>query len=81
MAICVLAYSGGLDTSVMLKWIPENLGYEVVAVTVNVGQGENLDEIVKKARKLGAKDAFLIDSRREFAEEYVARDIKANGLY
>jgi argininosuccinate synthase len=78
----LLLYSGGLDTSVMLKWIQERYEAEVVALTVNLGQpGEDFDVVRGKALDLGALDCFVVDAREEFAEGYVLPAIKANGLY
>jgi argininosuccinate synthase len=78
----LLLYSGGLDTSVMLHWIQERYGAEVVTLTVDLGQpGEDWDVVVGKARDLGAVDAIVANAREEFAREYVARAIKANALY
>jgi argininosuccinate synthase len=78
----LLLYSGGLDTSVMLKWIQDSYGAEVVCLTVNLGQpGEDYTAIEEKARRLGAVDCHVIDARESFAEEYVAPAIKANALY
>ncbi len=78
----LLLYSGGLDTSVMLKWIQERYEAEVVALTVNLGQpGEDFDVVRGKALDLGALDCFVVDAREEFAEEYVLPAIKANALY
>src|SRR5688500_12696477 len=78
----LLLYSGGLDTSVMLKWIQDHYEAEVVALTLNLGQpGEDYDVIKGKAMNLGALDCFVVDAREEFAEEYVLPAIKANALY
>ena len=78
----LLLYSGGLDTSVMLGWIQERYGAEIVTLTVNLGQpGEDWDVVVGKARALGAVDAVLIDAREEFARDHVLPAIKANALY
>ena len=78
----LLLYSGGLDTSVMLRWIQDSYGAEIVALTVNLGQpDEDYDVIVGKARDLGAVDAIVVDAREEFASEYVLRAIKANAIY
>ncbi len=78
----VLLYSGGLDTSVMLKWIQDEYQAEVIALTVDIGQqADNLEEIREKALRLGAKKAFVIDARSEFAYDYIARGIKANAAY
>ena len=78
----LLLYSGGLDTSVMLKWIEEHYGAEIVALTVNLGQpGEDYDGVRNKALGLGAVDARVVDAREQFAHEYVAKAIKANAIY
>ncbi|AWK07788.1 argininosuccinate synthase [Streptomyces spongiicola] len=78
----VLAYSGGLDTSVAIGWIAEETGAEVIAVAVDVGQGgEDLDVIRKRALACGAVEAEVSDARDEFAEEYCLPAIKANALY
>jgi argininosuccinate synthase len=78
----LLLYSGGLDTSVMLKWIQDHYGAEVVCLTVNLGQpGEDYGAIAAKAKQLGALDCEVVDARGEFARDYVARAIKANALY
>src|SRR4051794_4823760 len=78
----LLLYSGGLDTSVMLKWIQERYGAEIVTLTVNLGQpGEDWEVVTGKAKGLGAAETVLVDAREEFAEDYVLRSIKANALY
>ena len=78
----LLLYSGGLDTSVMLKWIQDQYHAEVVALTVNLGQpGEDYDVVKGKAMQLGAADAFVVDAREEFARDYIAPAIKANAIY
>ena len=78
----VLAYSGGLDTSVCIGWIAEKTGAEVIAVAVDVGQGgEDLEVIRKRALSCGAVEAEVADARTEFAEEYCLPAIKANALY
>jgi len=78
----VLAYSGGLDTSVCIGWIAEATGAEVIAVAVDVGQGgESLDVIRKRALACGAVEAEVVDAKEEFAQEYCLPAIKANGLY
>jgi len=82
VARVLLLYSGGLDTSVMLKWIQDEYGAEVVALTVNLGQpGEDYDVVTQKAERLGAVEAHVIDAREEFAHEYVVPAIKANAVY
>lgn len=78
----VLLYSGGLDTSVMLTWIQEEYKAEVIALTIDIGQQtDDLEEIKQKALKLGAVKAFVIDAKDEFANEYIAKGIKANASY
>jgi argininosuccinate synthase len=78
----LLLYSGGLDTSVMLKWIQEEYDAEVVALTVNLGQpGEDYDVVKGKALDLGAIEAHVVDAREEFAQEYVLPAIRANANY
>ena len=78
----VLAYSGGLDTSVAIGWIAEETGAEVIAVAVDVGQGgEDLDVIRKRALACGAVEAEVADARTEFADEYCLPALQANALY
>jgi argininosuccinate synthase len=78
----LLLYSGGLDTSVMLKWIQDEYDAEVVCLTVNLGQpGEDYGVIEGKALKLGALECHVLDAREQFARDYVAPAIKANALY
>src|SRR6187431_3195972 len=78
----LLLYSGGLDTSVMLKWIQDEYEAEVVALTVNLGQpGEDYEVVKGKALQLGALDCHVVDAREEFAQEYVLPAIKANADY
>jgi argininosuccinate synthase len=78
----LLLYSGGLDTSVMLKWIQDEYEAEVVALTVNLGQpGEDFEVVKGKALRLGALDCHVVDAREEFARDYVLPAIKANALY
>jgi argininosuccinate synthase len=78
----LLLYSGGLDTSVMLKWIQDRYEAEVVALTVDLGQpGEDFDIVRDKALRLGALDCHVVDAKEEFAHSYVLPAIKANALY
>ncbi len=78
----VLAYSGGLDTSVAIGWIAEATGAEVIAVAVDVGQGgESLEDIRQRALACGAVEAYVADARDEFASEYCMPALKANALY
>lgn len=78
----VLLYSGGLDTSVMLKWIQEKYEAEVIALCLDIGQlADDLDAIKQKAIDLGAVKSIVIDCKDEFADKYIARGIKANACY
>ncbi|MGI8505390.1 MAG: argininosuccinate synthase [Solirubrobacteraceae bacterium] len=78
----LLLYSGGLDTSVMLKWIQDQYQAEVVALTVNLGQpGEDYEVVKAKALQIGAVEAHVVDAREEFVREYVLPAIKANAVY
>ncbi len=78
----LLLYSGGLDTSVMLKWIQDQYEAEVVALTVDLGQpGEDLEIVREKALRLGAIDCHVVDAREEFARDYIVPAIKANAIY
>jgi argininosuccinate synthase len=78
----LLLYSGGLDTSVMLKWIQDSYDAEVVCLTVNLGQpGEDYGVIEDKAKRLGALECRVVDARERFARDFVAPAIKANALY
>ncbi|MGQ0803989.1 MAG: argininosuccinate synthase [Actinomycetota bacterium] len=77
----VLAYSGGLDTSVAVKWIGEEWGAEVVALAADVGQGGDFDAIRERALAAGAVESIVVDVRAEFGSEYVAPAIRANAMY
>jgi argininosuccinate synthase len=77
----VLAYSGGLDTSVLLKWLQEKYEANVVTVTLDVGQKEDLNAIEEKAKKLGVLKHYSLDTKQEFVEKYVFPAVKANALY
>ena len=77
----VLAYSGGLDTSVMLRWLKERYGCEVVCYCANVGQGEELNGLDAKARETGASKLYVEDLRQEFVRDYVWTAVKANAVY
>jgi argininosuccinate synthase len=82
VARVLLLYSGGLDTSVMLKWIQDEYDAEVVALTVNLGQpGEDYEVVKGKAEQLGAVAAEVVDAREEFARDFVVPAIKANAIY
>src|SRR5438874_4727502 len=77
----VLAYSGGLDTSVILRWLQETYRCEVVTFTADLGQGEELEPARKKAELLGAKEIFIDDLREEFVRDFVFPMFRANALY
>jgi argininosuccinate synthase len=77
----ILAYSGGLDTSVAIRWIREKYDLDVVTLTVDVGQGDDLAEAERKSRLVGAVDHYTLDCKREFVEDYVFAAIRANALY
>lgn len=77
----VLAYSGGLDTSVAIKWIKEKYGYDVIALGVDVGEGKDPEAIREKALKVGAVKAITIDAKDLLAKEYILPALKANALY
>jgi argininosuccinate synthase len=77
----VLAYSGGLDTSVCLKWIQEEYGAEVITFTADVGQGKELDPVEGRAKGTGARKVYIEDLRDEFAREYVFPALKAGAIY
>src|SRR3954464_2655269 len=77
----VLAYSGGLDTSVAVRWMGGELGVEVIALAADVGQGGDWDQIRERAFAAGAGEAIVADCRNEYAEEYVAPALKANAKY
>jgi argininosuccinate synthase len=78
----VLAYSGGLDTSVAIQWMREHKGVEVIACVVDVGQGiDDLDEIKQRALDCGAVEAVVVDARDEFAADFIAPALKANAMY
>ena len=76
----VLAYSGGLDTSVILKWLIDK-GYEVIAYVADVGQDDDFAEVEKKALKIGASKVYIKDLRREFVTDYIFPALKANAVY
>jgi argininosuccinate synthase len=77
----LLAYSGGLDTSVAIHWLKEKYGCEVVAVTVDVGQSDDLKDAMRRAKAIGASRSWVVNSKKEFAEKFVAPALKANALY
>ncbi len=77
----ILAFSGGLDTSVVVKYLQEKYEMDVVTITVDVGQGDNPKVITAKAKKLGVKKHYNIDAKKEFVTKYIFPSIKANSLY
>jgi argininosuccinate synthase len=77
----VLAYSGGLDTSVILKWLKDEYGCEVIAFTADVGQAEELDHLEERARATGASKIYIEDLREEFVRDFVFTALKANAIY
>src|SRR5205085_11192358 len=77
----VLAYSGGLDTSVLLKWIKDKFQCPVIAFVADLGQGEDMSAVSRKAGKTGADKVVLSDLREEFARDYVLTALKANAVY
>lgn len=77
----VLAYSGGLDTSIIIPWLKENYDLDVIAVCIDVGQDDNMEEVKKKAIKTGAVKVYVEDAKEEFVKDYVFKALKANALY
>ena len=77
----VLAYSGGLDTSIIIPWLKENKGCEVIAMVADVGQGDDIDAVVAKAKKTGASKVYVEDLRKEFLTDYVFPCVRAGAVY
>ena len=77
----VLAYSGGLDTSIIIPWLKENYDLEVIAVCINVGQGDDMEEVKEKAIRTGASKIYVEDLTEEFVTDYLFKGIKAGALY
>lgn len=77
----VLAYSGGLDTSIAIKWLLENKAKQVIAVVVDLGQNENLKSIQQKALKIGASESIVIDAKKEFVNNFIWPSLSANAIY
>src|SRR5712675_1858381 len=77
----VLAYSGGLDTSIIVPWLKENYSYDVIAMVGDVGQGDDVDAVVKKAYATGASKVVVRDMRQEFLSEYVFPALRAGAVY
>ena len=74
----ILAYSGGLDTTVLIPWLQENYDYEVICVCIDVGQGNELDGLEARAKYCGASKLYIEHVTDEFCEEYIAPCVKAN---
>jgi argininosuccinate synthase len=77
----VVAYSGGLDTSIVLSWVKENYDCEVIACCVDVGQGKELEGLDEKAKRTGASKSYIVDAKREFVTNYIYPAVRANALY
>ena len=77
----ILAYSGGLDTTVIIPWLKENYDYDVIAVCIDVGQGDDWSKIKDRALKTGASACYVVDARQEYIEEYIWPAVKANCVY
>ena len=77
----ILAYSGGLDTSVILTWLKEEHNYEVITVCINVGQEDDFDAVEKKAYATGATKSYIIDVTEEFLTDYVFPTLRAQAIY
>jgi argininosuccinate synthase len=77
----VLAYSGGLDTSIIIPWLNENYGMDVIAMIADVGQGDDMDAVVAKAYDTGAKKAVVLDLREEFLRDYVYPTVRSGAIY
>ena len=77
----VLAYSGGLDTSVAVKWLADKYRAEIVAVTMDLGQGKELDDIRERALEVGAVRAHVVDVQEEFARDYILPALQAGAMY
>ena len=77
----ILAYSGGLDTSIIIPWLKENYDFEVIAVAGDVGQGEELEPLKEKAIKTGASKIYIEDLREEFVKDFIFPTIKAQAVY
>ena len=77
----VLAYSGGLDTSIILKWLQENYHSEVIAYTADIGQEMNKGKVIKNAKRLGVKNIIIEDLKNTFVKDYVYPMIRGHALY
>ena len=77
----ILAYSGGLDTSIIIPWLKENYDYDVIAVCGDVGQGKETDGLVEKAIKTGASKCYIEDLREDYVKNYIYPTVKAGAVY
>ena len=77
----VLAYSGGLDTSIIITWLKENYGYDVICVCADVGQGKETDGLEERALKSGASKIYIEDLKEEYVKDYIFPTIKAGAVY
>lgn len=77
----ILAYSGGLDTTVIITWLKENYDYDVIAVCIDLGQGDDWQAIKSRALKTGAAACYVVDARTEYIEEYIWKALKSNAVY
>jgi len=77
----ILAYSGGLDTSIIIPWLKENYDYEVIAMAADVGQGEELEPLREKAIKTGASKIYIEDLKEEFVTDFIFPTLKAGAVY
>lgn len=77
----VLAYSGGLDTSIILKWLEDQYHCEIVTFTADIGQGEEVEPARQKAQQMGVKEIYIEDLREEFVKDYVFPMFRANAIY
>lgn len=77
----VLAYSGGLDTSIIIPWLKENYDFEVIAVCIDVGQNDDMNHVREKAIKTGASKVYIEDLKEEFITDYLFKGIKSGAIY
>ena len=77
----ILAYSGGLDTSIIIPWLKENYDYEVIAVCGDVGQGKETDGLEEKAIKTGASKCYIEDLREEYVKDFIYPTVRAGAVY
>ena len=77
----ILAYSGGLDTSIIIPWLKENYDYEVIAVCGDVGQGKETDGLEEKALKTGASKCYIEDLREEYVKDFIYPTVRAGAVY